>query len=288
MIQEEKLEAADEVLTAATLDEQAWDTVLRGCAVFYGWIVDPRTRGIIRAPQPAFKLRSKVHEDPVASIPDFAEPSAAAGKGIEEPQANSTLRATAVGAAQAGGESQASAALLGQQPAVPATTDLDDDKAKVAALPEKRSLGLPNFRINDDSKIEVTVCKTEMMLAMARSDFSSQSTEASVSGGFRCFSASVSAGFASSRESASASSSTNVQETMVARYIYPRCDLFLTPQDMEPSDQLANLIEEVRKTHVDQTDRCDLQYQYSFAKRVIQDICRRLRLNTMGRCQCEA
>ncbi|KAI7365466.1 hypothetical protein KC354_g4884 [Hortaea werneckii] len=53
-----------------------------------------------------------------------------------------------------------------------------------AGIPPKTYNAIPNFRVNDDSKIDITVCKHELSMSMAKNDFSSQSTEASISGGF--------------------------------------------------------------------------------------------------------
>jgi hypothetical protein len=48
------------------------------------------------------------------------------------------------------------------------------------AIQEQQVLGKPKYQINDDSKIDITVCQHEFEVSMARSDFSSSSTESSM------------------------------------------------------------------------------------------------------------
>ena len=108
--------------------------------------------------------------------------------------------------------------------------------------------GIPNFRTNDDSRIEVTACATSLAVSMAKSDFSSQSTEGSISGGYAGVTTGVSAGYASDNSNALKNTSSLSTQTLVARYMFPRCDLFLRPEDLEPTPEFASLLDKVRTT----------------------------------------
>lgn len=83
----------------------------------------------------------------------------------------------------------------------------------------------PRFHVNDNSKIEIIVTSHEFETSMATNDFSAQSTEASVSGGFGGFGASVSAGYASSESSTSKQTSNKYQKTMVGKYLVRRASV---------------------------------------------------------------
>ena len=88
----------------------------------------------------------------------------------------------------------------------------------------------PRFHVNDNSKIEIIVTSHEFETSMATNDFSAQSTEASVSGGFGGFGASVSAGYASSESSTFKQTNNKYEKTMIAKYLvrYTSLQSFVT------------------------------------------------------------
>jgi hypothetical protein len=142
----------------------------------------------------------------------------------------------------------------------------EDAAVQALAAATKPSKGFPNFRINDDSKIDVSVCKHDLALSMARNDFSSQSTEASAGGGAFGVQVGVSVGYAKSDSSTSNQMSTTQTQTMVAKYMYPRCDLFLSDGDLEPTAAFAKLIAEIQKTKsINKLRQLQAEYgQYDF------------------------
>lgn len=231
--------------SAGTLHENEWAVVLRNCAVFYGWIIDPTSKRIVRAPKPAFRLRSKVNETPVAKIPDFipkpVTPPVEGEETSEETSAAST-------------DSPSGDALEGES---------------VKAVTPKSEKGIPNFRVNDDSKIEITAHEDELTVSMAKSDFSDQSTEASVSGGGYGVSVGVSAGYASSKSNTNKSMNSSSTKTLIARYMFPRCDLLLWPDEMEPTEDLAALIKIIRTTkNIKALRKLQAEYGQLFCQRV--------------------
>lgn len=223
---------------AGKLSETQWSVVLRNCAVFYGWIIDPRTKRAIRAPKPAFKLRSKVNQQAVASIPDFVVNTSREAGPLNEANSKSS--------------------------------DAQSIESKsVKAVTPKSEEGIPNFRVNDDSRIEITAHSDELSVSMAKSDFSSESTEVSVSGGGYGVSVGVSAGYAKSSEKSLQENSNSKSQTIVGRYMFPRCDLLMWPNELEPTDELAELLETVRRTkNIKVLRRLQAEYGNLFCQRV--------------------
>ncbi|KAH7038402.1 uncharacterized protein B0I36DRAFT_235984 [Microdochium trichocladiopsis] len=242
------------------LSEAQWAVVLRNCAVFYGWVIDPRTKNVTRAPKPAFKLRSKVGQQPVAQIPDFVPAPAGAKKKEEEEEATGLTVSTPVS-----GDDTMSSDKKEVNP-----TDVEPaSSTSVKPIVPKSEDGIPNFRVNDDSRIEVTAHADELSVAMARSDFSSESTEATFSAGGFGVSVGVSVGYASSKSSTSKSLNSSSIQTIVARYMFPRCDLLMWPDEMEPTAELAELLETIRRTkNIKALRRLHAEYGNLFCQRV--------------------
>ncbi|KAI7161520.1 hypothetical protein KC349_g2699 [Hortaea werneckii] len=293
------------VASAGTLDEAKWGVVLRNCAVFFGWVIDPKTREIRRAPKAAFQLRSKPEAEqgyetngelqaqvpatnensppestpsntstqPQAALPESKPTATTSNMPSTVPQADAIAKdfvakgqneeAAVKPRATVDAEifnSKGEIELPSERSARLAAATAAEEAAKLkqqtvvrtsvltAGIPPKTYNAIPNFRVNDDSKIDITVCKHELSMSMAKNDFSSQSTEASVSGGFAGITAGVSAGYASSKSSGHEETSTEATQTMVARYMYPRCDLFLTAGDLEPTPEFASLLETIHTT----------------------------------------
>lgn len=302
-----EVSAGDSHPGAGLLDETQWATVLRNCAVFYGWIIDPRTKRIVRAPKPAFQLRSKVDQEPVAKIPDFVPAEASSDEKDEDSIFDEKLdfpseRTPKTEDPKPSKESAAATSLAkpdksdkpdkqdkddkskkedtsdntdkkektkGTKKAPAKAVEADAGKGSVAAITPKSDQGIPNFRVNDDSHIEITAHENELTVAMAKSDFSEQSTEASVSGGGYGVSVGVSAGFGSSQSNTAKTMTSNTNRTLVARYMFPRCDLLLWPDEMEPTQELAELIETIRKTkNIKALRRLHAEYGNLFCQRV--------------------
>ncbi|KAG8626282.1 hypothetical protein KVT40_005227 [Elsinoe batatas] len=279
--------AGADVMSAGKLTEDQWGVVLQNCGVFYGWIVDRETRQIRRAPKAAVQLRSKTdpYADPYATAAQNAAvqglangyaDNAVVATSQSSQQGTSATTPPTQEQAQKGGLNPAPVASNSTETAntaisVPtkaeeASRDLElpsERAARLAAaaappptdtvsspfrIPIKSDKGIPNYRVNDDSKIDITVCTHQLAVSLAHNDFSSQSTEASVSGGAFGVTVGVSAGYAKSESSAVSHGSDMQTQIMVARYMYPRCDLFLTPDDLEPSPELAQLVDTVRQT----------------------------------------
>jgi hypothetical protein len=92
----------------------------------------------------------------------------------------------------------------------------EEDSAPVPEEPKKMR---PAFGVNDNSRIDVIVSSHEFETSMATNDFSAQSTEGSVGGGFGGVSASASYGQASSQSTSRSNSSNTYQKTMIAKYL---------------------------------------------------------------------
>lgn len=112
----------------------------------------------------------------------------------------------------------------------------------------KPDFGIPNFRVNDDSLIEIHACTTSLATSLAKSDFSAQSIEASLNGGAYGVQVGASASAARSQGSNAVQNPGIGMHKIVARYMFPRCDLFLRPEDLEPTAEFATLLEVIKKT----------------------------------------
>jgi len=225
-------------VTAGTLSEAQWMTVLRNCAVFYGWKIDTVSQRVVRAPRAAFQLRTT----------SGSEQSLAA-HGSVQTKPTSTDYVDTLEESEAAGEASYDddAATGGADPDREAQPEIDAEALARRGF-DTMPKGIPNFRTNDDSRIEVTACATSLAVSMAKSDFSSQSTEGSISGGYAGVTAGVSAGYASDNSNALKNTSSLSTQTLVARYMFPRCDLFLRPEDLEPTPEFASLLDKVRTT----------------------------------------
>lgn len=230
-------------ISAGNLTEHDWATVLRNCAVFYGWKVDQTTQRIVRAPRAAFRLRT-------VGLQDFSEPVFVGSEPTEQDPVEGVTDADM------------------ERPWDLQSTAQDEATARqampdwyVQAQSTNAVLGIPNFRTNDDSRIDITACADALAVSMAKSDFSSQSTEVGVSGGAMGVQVGVSAGFATSSENSKRDEHQESTQTLVARYMYPRCDLFLRPEDLEPTEEFARLLYKV-KTYKSLDALRQIQSQY--------------------------
>lgn len=131
--------------------------------------------------------------------------------------------------------------------------------------------------MNDDSRIEIAACQSTLAVSLAKSDFSSQSTEASASGGAFGVTVGVSAGYATSKENKTSRDDATSTQTLVARYMYPRCDIFLRAEDLEPTPEFTDLlnkaknqrsIDAVRAIH-DQYGQYVWQFRARFANLIV-------------------
>jgi hypothetical protein len=229
-------------VTAGQLTEEQWNIVLRNCAVFYGWKVDRASGQIKRAPRAAFQLRSKIETELVAQIPTFAEepPSVETSKAEAN---NDDFEQSLFSPFLADRELLARVEQQDEQlpqPTYPQQT------AKKDQIPPKPIKGIPNFRVNDDSRIEITACQDTLAVSLAKSDFSSQATEISASGGAYGVTAGANLGYGKSGSKDIQTTNTHSTQTLVARYLFPRCDLFLRAEDLEPTPEFITLLNKAK------------------------------------------
>jgi hypothetical protein len=229
-------------VTAGQLTEEQWNIVLRNCAVFYGWKVDRASGQIKRAPRAAFQLRSKIETELVAQIPTFAEEPPSVERSKAEAN-NDEFEQSLFLPFLADRELLARAEQQDEQlpqPIYPPQTANKDQ------IPPKPIKGIPNFRVNDDSRIEITACQDTLAVSLAKSDFSSQATEMSASGGAYGVTAGANAGFAKGGSKDIQTTNTHSTQTLVARYLFPRCDLFLRAEDLEPTPEFITLLNKAK------------------------------------------
>ncbi|KAI8931675.1 hypothetical protein NX059_011322 [Plenodomus lindquistii] len=256
-------------LSAGSLSEKQWAVVLRNCAVFYGWKVDPISKRIVRAPRAAFQLRS-VTKQGQTQVATFVTDTSSTTSETPADDETSDVDDDGMSNAENGDASDADDGSLVQ------LEDIDLSNKKEAISSEDQATyhgfetnltGIPDFRVNDDSRIEVTACSDAFAVSLARSDFSSQATEAAASGGAYGITVGVSAGFASSKSESNSSLKEGQSQNLVARYMYPRCDLFLRPEDLEPTPEFASLLNNIRdKKSLDALRLLQAQYGQLFCQ----------------------
>ncbi|KAB5590305.1 hypothetical protein CTheo_6243 [Ceratobasidium theobromae] len=124
--------------------------------------------------------------------------------------------------------------------------EADADVAEVETEVEERARAIPNFAIDDASRVEITSVTSDFQESMAKANFSASSIEASVSGGYAGISAGISASYGQEDSSKSSSSSQRSEKTLIGTYRFPRATVYLTPSDLEPTDDLKSAIKKIR------------------------------------------
>ncbi|KAG8675926.1 hypothetical protein FPOAC1_001921 [Fusarium poae] len=125
---------------------------------------------------------------------------------------------------------------------------------------------LPDFSVNDNSRINVVVSSHEFQTSMATNDFSASSTSASLGGSYGPISASVSASEESMHSSSTSNTSDTYHKTMIAKYLFPRVDLSLD-ECLEPTEGLTKAIQKVEATkNIKDLRQLRRDYGYLFCK----------------------
>ncbi|KAK0624297.1 hypothetical protein B0T14DRAFT_545337 [Immersiella caudata] len=203
------------------MDERDWDAVLRGCSLLYGWKVNNATNTIERATTPAFRIRPRVAETYGGDL----ALTLGADLGTSGDDVATEEEGTRNGRSRR-----------------PITAD-------DVSGPKPIKLGaVPSYVVNDSSRIEVSLVESEFQESMARNHFSSSSFEASASGAFKGVSAGVSGGTSSASSSGLQQGKAAYSKQMIGKYMFPRVNVFLRPEDMEPTEELKEAIKLIRGT----------------------------------------
>ncbi|KAF2014344.1 hypothetical protein BU24DRAFT_463141 [Aaosphaeria arxii CBS 175.79] len=255
---------------ASTLDEQQWKQVITNCGLMYGWVVDKANNRIQQARKPAFQLRVKETRTieeltpnflkkpskpkqslphtginkklPAGSIDDIVELSSKQNDERSREQAKREMDdsdRTAIGPnAYQPNSPEKAAEKKGATESAPAKTQLENVPI----------LAIPKFQVSDNSRVEVTVSSHEFETSMAKNDFSSQTTEGSLSAGWGGYALKVGGGQSSSKSDAAKRTQNTYQKTLIASYLFPRADIILDPEDIEPTPELKLAIQRIAKT----------------------------------------
>ncbi|KAJ7616091.1 hypothetical protein FB45DRAFT_757556 [Roridomyces roridus] len=112
-------------------------------------------------------------------------------------------------------------------------SDEDSDEDATIPIPNK-ALAIPNFTVDDRSKVEVVSASNEFEMSMATNHFSVISAEASASGGYAGWSAEVNV-------SAASDTSSQDKKGQASKDIlpqFPRATVYLTSKDLVPTEEL--------------------------------------------------
>ncbi|KAJ7780008.1 hypothetical protein B0H16DRAFT_729600 [Mycena metata] len=128
-----------------------------------------------------------------------------------------------------------------------AESDSEEPQSTSIAVASKPS-AIPNFAVDDRSKVEVVSVVHDFEMSMATNHFTSTSASGSVGGGYGGVSAEVKASFGTEESNENKEGQTSSQTTMIATYKYPRATIYLTAEDLVPTDELKAALELVGRT----------------------------------------
>ncbi|EXA34096.1 hypothetical protein FOVG_14952 [Fusarium oxysporum f. sp. pisi HDV247] len=240
------------------MDEADWDSVLRNCCLLYGWKIDKRTSSIVRATTPAFRLRNKLSPRPIALPPPAiqqpvitpetpTETSVTSTSGTEKsPDTSKDVSAEGQGteAAVKGG----GGALISEN--VEAAVEIEKPlTAENVEAPIPAKLGaIPSYAIHARSRIEITMVSNEFQESLARNHFAASSVEGSASGGWGGYSVGVTGGAAKEDTSGGNKTKKSYAKRTIGSYMFPRVDVFLRPEDLEPTEELRAALDGIKQT----------------------------------------
>ncbi|KAJ4243310.1 hypothetical protein NW762_014835 [Fusarium torreyae] len=221
------------------MDEADWDSVLRNCSLLYGWRVDKRTRRIVRAMTPAFRLRNKLPPQPPPVLP----PPVSEESGSPVPSTETTAPTTE-GTPKASDDTS-----VIEEEKIKVVEQLMPPTAEDVEAPIPTKLGaIPSYAVNDRSRIEVTMVASEFQESMAKNHFSASSVEGSASGGWGGYSVGVTGGAATESSSSGTATSKSYAKRMIGSYMFPRVDVFLRPEDLEPTEELRAALDGIKRS----------------------------------------
>ncbi|KAJ4039968.1 hypothetical protein NW753_010999 [Fusarium oxysporum] len=239
------------------MDEADWDSVLRNCCLLYGWKIDKRTSSIVRATTPAFRLRNKLPPRSIAlSSPAIQQP-------VITPETTTETSVTSTSGTEKSPYTSKDVSAEGQGTKAAVKTEKppisENVKAAVeiekpltaedveAPIPAKFG-AIPSYAINDRSRIEITMASNEFQESMARNHFGASSVEGSASGGWGGYSVGVTGGAAKEDTSGGNKTKKSYAKRMIGSYMFPRVDVFLRPEDLEPTEELRAALDGIKQT----------------------------------------
>ncbi|KAH7205652.1 hypothetical protein BKA60DRAFT_599907 [Fusarium oxysporum] len=226
------------------MDEADWNSVLRNCCLLYDWKIDKRTSSIVRATTPAFRLRNKLPPRPIAL------PSPAIQQPVITPETPTETSVTSTSGTEKSPDTSKDVSAEGQGTEAAVKTEKPPISENVeAAAPIPAKLGaIPSYAINDRSKIEITMVSNEFQESMARNHFDASSVEGSASGGWGGYSVGVTGGAAKEDTSGGNKTKKSYTKRMIGSYMFPRVDVFLRPEDLEPTEELRAALDGIKQT----------------------------------------
>ncbi|KAH7154579.1 hypothetical protein DER46DRAFT_578414 [Fusarium sp. MPI-SDFR-AT-0072] len=226
------------------MDEADWDSVLRNCCLLYGWKIDKRTSSIL-PPRP-IALPPPAIQQPVITPETPTETSVTSTSGIDKsPDTSRDVSAEGQGT---------EAAVKTEKPLITENVEaaVEIEKpltAEDVEAPIPAKLGaIPSYAINDRSRIEITMVSNEFQESMARNHFGASSVEGSASGGWGGYSVGVTGGAAKEDASGGNKTKKTFAKRMIGSYMFPRVDVFLRPEDLEPTEELRAALDGIKQT----------------------------------------
>ncbi|KAH8662563.1 hypothetical protein BX600DRAFT_542276 [Xylariales sp. PMI_506] len=232
----------------------------------YGWCVDRVRNRVTRAAKPAFQLKTILPTNETVLNPPrkLMKPKKGPNGGDNQVLESGNESSNDLPLVLAG-------KALTTKPVQNTSSELAEECAEDDSNPTSSDVlkMKPAFIVNDNSRIDVMISSHEFETSMAINDFSAQSTEGSVSGSYGPVSASASLGASDSSVNSSGSTSNKYHKTMIAKYLFPRADVFLHAANLEPTTELKDAIDKIRQDkNIKDLRKLHSDFGYLFCSRV--------------------
>ncbi|KAA8897742.1 hypothetical protein FN846DRAFT_816632 [Sphaerosporella brunnea] len=247
------------------MNETEWDAVLKNSGAFYGWKFDVQNNRIVRARKPAFRLRSGLNmpkgaENKREELKATADKTAADKTAADKVTADKVTadKVTADKAALAKSPPEMDKLKADKKPGSSAGEAVKPVNAKDLTAPVKPN-AIPSFVLNDKSSVNVVSVTHEFQESMASNHFDSTSVEASVSGGASGWSVGGTGGVKFENSGSNKRTKKEYGKVLMATYkacskngsyqyhCFPRVTLYLNPEDLEPTDELKEALDLIKK-----------------------------------------
>ncbi|KAK6523188.1 hypothetical protein TWF694_006082 [Orbilia ellipsospora] len=130
------------------------------------------------------------------------------------------------------------------------TTAASNDKtiANAPAATSQKITGIPNFVVNDNSKIEIETVEHEFGMSLAENHFDTTTVEVSGSGVVEDVSAGGSVGHTEDKSGGSSSINKTFHKKYIATYKFPRATIYLNSEDLQPTEDLKQSLDVLNQT----------------------------------------
>ncbi|KAF9880810.1 hypothetical protein CkaCkLH20_01852 [Colletotrichum karsti] len=110
-----------------------------------------------------------------------------------------------------------------------------------------RGDAIPDFCVNDGTKIDVIVAEDDIRDSMVRNSFAKSSVDAKVGGGYAGIGIGLATGTNTQLQNGGSDEHKRSAQKMIGQYKLPRATLFLAPDDLVATPQLSEQVKKIRR-----------------------------------------